>query len=127
MNVQNMTTSDIYFSIMAVSGFLIVMILYLINKKRPKKKNDFLFQNASDPDGRRYIKKRPRKKNDFLDEIINRQKNNEEILYKKLLSMVFGSRDTAERLIRMEQGRIPNLSRINSIKAAIDRILQDRQ
>ena len=47
--------------------------------------------------------------------------------YSKLLSICFGDRAKAERLIRFEQGRDPTLSRNAAIASAVQRLADDNR
>jgi hypothetical protein len=103
MLILDITKHDLLITIMAVSIFLIALIVFTSIK-------------------RKYLIK-----NNFLDEIINNSKKEEERLFKKLKKMVFSDKDTAERLIGMEKGRTPNASRIKLILSAIERLERDRR
>lgn len=103
MNLEEITKHDLLIMIMAVSGFLIALIL-LTSIKR-----NFLI------------------KNDFLERVIKNSKKKEEKLFKNLVTMVFGDKETAERLVGMEQGRTPNASRTQLIRSAIERLERDRR
>lgn len=101
MEIATMIESDIDFTIIAMSGFFIAMIFYFAMKKKKWGKND------------------------IFEEIIKREKIAEHFLYRKLLKMVLGSRNTAKRLIKTEKRIKPNLSKSNLIRAAIDRIQEN--
>lgn len=103
MLILEITKHDLLITIMAVSIFLIALIVFTSIK-------------------RKYLIK-----NNFLDEIINNSKKEEERLFKKLKKMVFSDKDTAERLIGMEKGRTPNASRVKLILSAIERLERDRR
>ncbi len=47
--------------------------------------------------------------------------------YSKLLSICFGDKAKAERLIRFEQGRNPKLSRNAAIVSAVQRVADDNR
>lgn len=100
---EALTKQDILITIIAVSAFLILLIIFSSIK-------------------RNYLRKE-----DFLDKIIQNNKKYEMELYQKLKGMVFGDERAAERLINMEQGRMPNESKMNLIKRAIERLEMDRR
>lgn len=56
-----------------------------------------------------------------------RKRHNEDRLFQELLRMVMGDRNTAKRLITMEQRRAPGISTRESILNAIERLRRDRQ
>lgn len=97
------TKHDFLIMVMTISGFLIALIVFTSIKCK------FLI------------------KNDFLDKIIENNKNHQKILQKKLINMVFGDEQAAERLIIMEKGRTPNASRMQLIRSAIERLERDRR
>jgi len=52
--------------------------------------------------------------------------NNKNLLLKELVTMVHNNKDTANRLIRLEKSKYPNLSEMDCIKRVIDNLIYDR-
>lgn len=98
-----MSKHDLLIAIIAGCLFLIACILYTSRKKK-------------------YVMKK-----NFLDYAIENSFKNQEKFHKKLVGMVFGDKETAERLISMEKGRTPNASKIQLIRSAIERLERDRR
>lgn len=100
MNAQMITRQEWIVILVAITGFLIALFLYL-----SRKNSDF---------------------NNFLNKSNNYNIKTYSVLKNKLINMTFGDKMAAERLIELERKRMPNAPNEILIQAAIERLERDR-
>lgn len=98
---HDITTNDILVIIITVIGFIMAGYIYLTQRK-----------NKHPPSSNLEIK--------FPAQFQPASKE-------KLLNMVFGDKQAAERLIQFERNRMPSASEKELIQMAIDRLERDRR
>lgn len=97
------TRSDTLAILMAVSAFLIALILYLSKNKKYKEKGN------------------------ILNFIIKTNAQDKEALRKQLINMVLGDKKVATRLIAAERELRPQWPEQELIRLAIERLIRDRR
>lgn len=94
--------------------FVSLGVMALYASSSPKQKNGHLAPKQDS--------KKPFQKSFGLTGSNTSAKSEEEILYRKLLSMVLGDKRVAERLIEFERKKFPNVPRSELILTAIERL-----
>ena len=99
--MHDITTNDLLVITISAIGFIIAGYIHLTHKKKkhpPSSNLEIKFPRQFKPASK-----------------------------EKLLNMVFGDKQTAERLIQFERNRIPSANETELIQMAIDRLERDRR